>query len=134
MIVYKKTDRIKVQLGELTISLAPLTFREKSAVQDAIQKDAMSGSIEAIKFAVKDIEGLCNVDGSKYELQFDGDKLSDETVDDLSNIGGIESLFIAALNLMNSVPNEFVNPMTGKKLEGIEIVREEKETTTEKKQ
>lgn len=133
MIVYTKNDRIKVKMNDLVITLAPLTYMQKSNVQNEINKDPMSGSVLTLKYCIKGIDGLQNVDGSKYELQFENEMLTDEAIDDLTNIHGIESLYIAALNLVNGVPEYFYNPMNGNKLEGIEIVKNKKEEPNEKK-
>jgi hypothetical protein len=134
MIIYRKSDRIKIKLLDLTVELAPLSYHEKSEIQETIINDAMGGSIKALKNAVKDIKGLKLPDGSDYKLEFDGDSLSDECVDGLMNIKGITELNIACLDLLNGVPeDEFINPLTGQKLEGIEIVKEERENSPEKK-
>ena len=134
MVVYRKSDRIKLKFKDLVVSIAPLSFAEKSAVHDAISKDPLKGSIEALKYCLKDIEGLTLADGSKYELEFEGDKLTDNVIDDLTNIEGIDELYIVALNMLNAVPKDsFINPATGEPLEGIEIIREKAEGNQEKK-
>jgi len=133
MIVYRKSDRIKLKVGELEVHMSPLTFAEKSTVQEYIMENPMKGSLHALKCAVKDIQGLKLPDGSEYELAFENEILTDECVDDLTNIQNVDELFIACLDLINGVPSEFRNPMTGEKLEGVEIIREKAEKSSEKK-
>lgn len=133
MVVYRKSDRIKLKVGELEVHLAPMTFMEKSTVQDMVMENAMKGSMHALKCAVKNIKGLTLNDGSEYELQFENDLLTDECIDDLTNIQNIDELFIACLDLLNGVPSEFRNPVTGEVLQGIEIIKEQSGETPEKK-
>lgn len=128
-IVYRKSDRITLKVHDLTVKVAPLTFAEKAEINGLIgsaadPNGAMKGSLLAVKCAVKDIKGLTLPDGSPYKLEFENDKLTDECVDDLTNIQGGSELFIACLNLISGVPQDFINPVTGQKLEGIEVVKE----------
>lgn len=97
-----------------------------SLVSQGDSLSAMRGATQAVKYALKEIEGLKRSDGSEYKLSVEGDKLSDETIDDLSNIKEGTSLFLACLNLMNGIPDKIVDPNTGKEIEGIEIVESEK--------
>lgn len=128
-IIYTKNDRIKVKINEIEFHLAPLTYAEKSEAQRLIssgqENGAMDGSIYAAKCSIKDVKCLFRPDGSEYKLEFEGDKLSDSSLDDILNIEESTDLFIACLALMNGVPNEFKNPITGQKIEGIEILKEE---------
>ena len=38
--IYKSTDKIKLKLGELQISVSPLTFYQKSEIQLILQEAA----------------------------------------------------------------------------------------------
>lgn len=127
-VVYRKQDRIKVKIGSLVVKLAPLSYREKSEAQSMIMKNdpqaAMDGSIYAVRCAVKEIEGIKLPDGSKYELQFENDMLTEECVDDLTNLEENDSLFVACLALLNGIPKKFINPVTGEEIEGVKIIKE----------
>ena len=137
MIIYRKEDRITIKINKLTVKLAPLSYEEKATAETLIlentQRSSMDGSIYAVKCAVKDIKGLKLPDGSDYELEFENNILTDKCIDDLTNIEGNNELFIACLGLLNGVPSEFINPLTGEKLEGVEIVKEKSEKKAGKK-
>lgn len=127
-IVYRKEDRIKVKVGNITVKISPLTYREKAEAQAMIMSNTtnagMDGSLYALKCCIKEIEGLKLPDGSKYELKFEDDKLTDECVDDLTNIEENDKLFLACLAFLNGIPKKFINPITGEELEGVKIIKE----------
>lgn len=126
--IYRKEDRVKVKIGSLTVKLSPLSYREKAEAQNLIMSKnptaSMDGSIYAVKCAVKEIEGLKLPDGSAYELEFENGMLTDECIDDLTNLEENDQLFVACLSLLNGIPKKFINPLTGKELEGVKIVKE----------
>ena len=78
---------------------------------------------EALKCAIKGVEGLTLSDGKDYSLEFDDNKeLTDECLDDLLNLEVAGELTTISVSLLNGVPKEFVNPNTGEKLDGVEYV------------
>lgn len=132
--IYRTTDVIKLEIGGLVIGISPLSFEQKMNVQAEILKgDAlgpMKGASLAVKYALKSIEGVEDQDGNPYELQFENGIVSDSCWDDLQNISQGSVLTMACLNLLDKVPSEFIDPNTGKKLEGVKIL---KETSSSKK-
>jgi hypothetical protein len=77
----------------------------------------------AIKHSVKSIAGLENPDGSTYELEFENGALSESCVDDILNIDEDDKLSLVCTSLLNGIPQDFVDPQTGKPIEGISIER-----------
>ena len=127
-ILLRKSDRINVNIEELKLKIAPLSFAAKMEINDilvgASEEDlgaSMKASKIAIAYAIKEIKGIETLEGDEYELEFDGDKLSDECVDDLLNLEHCPKLMIVCSGLLAGVPNEILDPATGKKLEGVEI-------------
>jgi hypothetical protein len=108
MIIYKPSDRIPIELGDLTVTLAPLTFEQKAVVFEAQIKggkevtDQTSTIKRAIAYSVKgcDFKGATNWDGSKCELDFKDGKLSDDSVDILMGVPDSASLIKAVSTLV----------------------------------
>lgn len=127
--VYSLDDRIDLKVGDLKVTFRPLSYEEKSNIQALMVsgniKSAMDGAYEALKTALVDIKGLCNRDGSAY--LYDKEKF-----DDILNLPESPVLTKAALNLLSSVPSEFIDPSTSKALEGIEILEDTEEETGKK--
>lgn len=126
--IYKATDLIPVKVDDLTINVSPLTFEQKMQVQSEILKGgtagAMRGAALACRYAVKSIKGIENGDGSEYEVKTDGGLVTPECWDDLQNVKECSKLITICLNLINGVPDEFVDPETKKRLAGVSIIRE----------
>lgn len=127
--VYKTTDKIKVVVDDLTVEISPLSFEVKSDIQASILSGGEMGVVNAakmaIKHSVKTIDGLENPDGSKYELEFDGNCLADSCVDDILNIDEDDKLSLVCTSLLNGIPQKFVDPQTKKPIKGIHIERPE---------
>jgi len=81
-----------------------------------------------LKFALKEVKGLSNLDGTDYKLVFeDGvDELTDLCVDELLALPFSDKLIYAARDLGAHIPDEITDPVTGKKIKGIEVISPEK--------
>jgi hypothetical protein len=78
MIIYKMSDRIPVEIGELRFWISPLSYGQKmdlsncSSVVSGEQKiDGVKFASLLLKYSIKEIEGLTNFDGTEYKLSFD---------------------------------------------------------------
>ena len=127
-LLLRKSDRVKVKIDELELEMAPLSFAAKMEINEVLigasENDlgaSMKASRIAMKHAIKSIKGIECLDGSKYELELEGDLLSDECVDDLLNLEHCPKLMIASTSFLKDIPTEIVDPSTGKKLEGVEV-------------
>ena len=127
-VLLRKKDRIEVKIEDLKLKLAPLTFAAKMEINDVLigSKEgdltaSMKASKIAIGYAIKELEGIETIEGEKYELEFEGDKLSDECIDDLLNLELCPKLMVACTSLLSGIPSEIVDPATGKAMEGVEI-------------
>lgn len=130
MKIYKPSDRIAIKIDDVTVKVSPLTYEQKSEVQEYMLgaangdfKAGMDGAKLAIKYAIKGIKGVTLADGSKYELEMDNDVLSEECVGDLINSEINSKLTIICCGLLTGVNKNFVDPNTGKKLEGVSIAK-----------
>ena len=126
-IIYRKTDRIWVNIHDIQIAIAPLSYHEKSEISKLmVDGKIASAAVASIKACLKDIKGLKRTDGTDYRLEFDGDKLSEESVDDLMNLEHSKDMILVCLKMLANVPDEFTDAETGKPLEGVSIVKENK--------
>jgi len=129
--IYRKSDRVRVKIDGVTFSLAPLSAHQKAEIQAAMLngrrnmdiKEATQGVVLALKYSIKDVDGVFNTDGTPYRLQLDENKcLSEECVDDLLNLEITEKLSLVCSSLIRKIPDEFTNEK-GEKMEGVEIVK-----------
>lgn len=133
--IYRLSDRIKLKIDDLIVIISPLSIHQKASVEEvASSAGLIKGTIEAIRYSVKDISGLKDSEGNDYELQYDENgNLSDESLNDLFNIEQSFKLSAVALNLVNSVPEVFSDPNTGKPLQGVEFIQSEEKAPRKKK-
>ena len=73
-----------------------------------------------IKYSIKGIDGLECYDGEKYELEFINDELTDECVSEILSLEQRNKLTTSAWQLLNGI-QELTDPITGEKLEGVEL-------------
>lgn len=137
MIAYRTSDRIRVAVDDIEISISPLNHHDKNAIQTLLVagkvESLMEGSILALKCGIKSIRGVKYPDGSDLELVFENesDRLSDSSVDTLLNLPCHNKLSSICLELIEGIPSEFVNPETKEVIEGVRIIKED---VPEKKQ
>jgi hypothetical protein len=127
--IYRRTDRIKIKIDDVTVTVSPLSSHEKAEIQSEMIK-FVKGDVKAgqhgiclsLKYAVKDIEGIEDSNGSNYSLKFENGYLSDECVDDLLNMEITGKLSQVCASLSNGVPTEF-RDREGNNLAGVEFVK-----------
>lgn len=123
MKIYKTTDKIKIKINDLFFYLSPLSYKQKIDLQNLlVQKREMEASIMAVRMSLKDVEGLETSTGEKYELSFENELVSEDSIDDILNLQGSSSLQLASIHFMTGVPKEILNPVTGLPIEGVKIV------------
>jgi len=126
-IIYRKSDRIWINIHDIQVSVSPLSYHEKSEISKIMLEGKIAtAAVQTIKTCLKDIKGLKLVDGSKYELEFDEGKITEECMDDLMNMKHGKDLVLVCLNLLSNIPEEFIDTETGLPLDGISLVKEKK--------
>jgi len=130
MIIRKTSDIISLQIGELVAKISPLSQIHKAEINELLSsgdlKKTMQGTSLAIKYSLKDIDGIKNADGTKYVLDKDKDgNLESNIIDDLMNAPFSSELVLVAFNLLNGIPTEFIDPETGEKIKGVDYVKSE---------
>lgn len=123
--IYRLSDRIKLQVDDLVITVKPLSIHQKSQVEGvSASSGLLKASLEALKYSVDDIEGLEDTDGKPYVLKKNSDgSLSDETLEDIFNMEVSTKIITISLNLINGVPDRFIDLTNGTYLEGVDFVK-----------
>lgn len=90
-----------------------------------------------IKHGLKIVKGLVDEDGKPYQLKFEDNskkELTDECVDELLATVLSDNLQFAAREMASSsMPTEIRHPLTGKPLEGVEVILPKKGDGVQKK-
>lgn len=124
-VVYRIKDTFDVKIGDVVFKISPLDYKVKADMQaNVLAGKPMSAAILALKHSVKSVEGLTLEDGSPYELSKDEDgSLDNDAINDLLNIPESAKLNVIAISLIHGMPQgEFVDPETGKPLDGVKFV------------
>lgn len=113
--IYKCTDRIKVKIEDVTVTLSPLSLDQKIEVQSLMSKGVAKqdqqllteGVVTIVKYAVKAVDGIEDQDGNKYKLEFENGMLTRECVSDLFNMDIQEKLIEACTKLLGPINKAF---------------------------
>jgi hypothetical protein len=127
--IHRTTDRIKVKVQDITVSISPLTKLQKQTISMLFLKAskgdmeaAMASTFACVKASVKDVQGIKDFDGNEYRLEFENGELTDECVNDLLNMEESEMLQLVCTQFLTKIPKEIVSPLDGKPIEGIKIL------------
>ena len=128
-LLMRKSDRIEIKIEDLVLKIAPLSFSAKMEINEVLsgtKNDDLHASMKAAKLAmmhsIKEIKGIECFDGEEYSLEFDGDKLSEECIDDLLNLEACPKLMGVCSSLLAGVSEKIVDPVTGEEMEGVEVM------------
>ena len=111
MIIYRLTDRIPIQIGEIRFWVSPLSYEQKIRLSELTKLKGGKEVIDqprvvahCLKFSLKEVEGLTLADGSPYVLEFDPDgSLSDASVSELLQMEKAPKLMDAVASLANEI-------------------------------
>lgn len=130
--IYRATQKIEVKIDDISVFVSPLTLIQKQEIQGYLVKAgegdteaSMKLVVTAMKYALKDVRGLVDVDDDgkefPYQLQFVDGILADSCIDDLLNIPCSAKITMLCSTLMAGVPDKILDPTTGLPVEGIII-------------
>lgn len=130
--------KLVIDAGEskVTFTYSQLTYKIKNFIAGMVTShkngqifvDQGLSCFYHIKYALKNVEGIFNKDGSPYVLKFEDDKkeaLTDECTDEILALPFHDKLIFSSKELINSIPSKIVHPLTGQPLEGVEIIYED---------
>lgn len=114
MRVYKTTDRLSLDLGELKVVISPLSYIQKQEVQSLMLEGQKNndvtkmndGILLALRYSLKEIQGLQDESGD-YKLTLKDGMVAVECMDDLLNIPISGQLMKISGKLINGVPEDF---------------------------
>ncbi len=138
--ILRLTDRLNIKIGEVSLSLAPLTlFQRQEMLSNAEKFDGKSeeqirkSTILAMKYSIKSIDGIEDFMGNKYELSFDEfGNLTDNCVLELLNTEISDKMILSCYAMIYGMPNKIVGS-DGKEVEGVEVVLGKPQQSDEKK-
>ena len=122
MKVYSLKDRITVDIDGVSFKLAPLSYKQKIEIQNMLTTGQESeGTIKAVQYSLKGVEGLTDSNDNEYELRFDDNGLTEDCLDEILNIETSMKLVTTCVTFINGIPKQIITP-DGKPLEGVKIV------------
>ena len=135
--ILRLTDRVSLKLGDVTFILSPLSNDRKleigsctSTVKGEQVFDHGRAQHLYIKHSLKEVRGLEEYDGSTYELEFEGECLSDDCVSEIFMLEQKEKLMVIAWQLLNGIPAKIYGTddkiLKGVKLEVLKGRKEKK--------
>lgn len=141
--IYKTSSKIEVKIEDISIFVSPLSYHQKMELQGLMVKAAngdmnaaMEAVVKALKMSVKDLKGVLILDDQgndvEYKLEFNGEELSEECVNDLLNMPISNKISTICTSLLAGVPDKIIGP-DGEPLEGVSIVRPKMEKAKAKK-
>lgn len=133
MKIVRLEDRFKINLNGVTLTVAPLSGRQKLEMTSMIRQkedgklyiDKPMQELFLIKHSVKAIEGLKDHDEQDYKLTFEAgaNVLTDDCAEEILGFLANTWFTVANTQALNGVTGPVVNPISGEEIKGIEIER-----------
>lgn len=108
MKILRVTDQVKISIDGVNFYVSPLTRNQKRELGNCRFVEAGEDKINLLeantillRYGLKKVEGLESYDGDEYELSFNGDSLSEESIDDLLGLPVKEKLCAASWSIVN---------------------------------
>lgn len=133
--IFRQSDRIELNLGDVEVKVKPLSYAEKTEIQSLLiegQRKASAemlteGTVLSLRYALKSITGLKDSNDEDYKLEFDDTgKVSMNCVEDLMNTQMSDKLLSACASFISGIP-------TDEDLEKIGVSFQKKTKTKKKK-
>lgn len=108
MQILRATDRVKVKIQDVEFHIAPLTREAKRQlaacrfIESGEEKlDLLEANTILLKYGLKNVIGLQDYHGDDYQLEFDGDVLSDQCVTEVLSLDCKEKLTASGWSIVN---------------------------------
>lgn len=113
MRIFKAGQKYSLKLGDLVFVVTPLTFSQKTEILDEIGRAQVTGdkkqivraSMETIRYALKDIKGFVNDDGTPWVPEFEEEKLSMDSLEVVLNVAATQPMLDTISSFINGVPS-----------------------------
>lgn len=122
-------DRIPVKIGDVIFKLAPMSAEHKREILGCYSMDGgenlfdhTKATLLSIKYSLKGVKGLTDVEGNDYKLDFENDHLTEDCISELLSLEMSDKLIQACFAFLNGVQKVIKDPRTGKKIAGIEVL------------
>lgn len=128
--ILRQSDRISLTIGDVKFKIAPLSYEQKKEVANCTyykdgqsRYDVMGAQSLLLKYGLKEVDGIEDLSGEKYELEFDENNiLTDECLSEIFNLDQRSKLMESFWILFNGMPSENVlKDENGNVVEGVEI-------------
>jgi hypothetical protein len=127
--ILRVSDRINIKVGDVTFTIAPLSQLRKIEISECTKIDKSGNEVFdliraqtlLVKYGLKDLRGVFDVDGEEYRLKFDDDVLSDDCITEVFTIKEKEKYITSHFQCLNEYPDKLVDPFTGKKYQGVAL-------------
>jgi len=125
--ILRLSDRIKLKMGKVTFFLAPLNNDKKREISSCTTMQAGEAVFDHgmaqhlyLKYSLKEVKGVKDFHNNDYELEFDGDYLTEECVSEVFMLPQKEVLMQCAWQVMNGIPSKLLDD-DGKLLKGVAL-------------
>lgn len=125
--VLRLTDRVKITVKDVSFVIAPLDNGQKLEIGRAMRKNAGEDEINLvdsqhlyIKYGLKELHGVEDFHGNKYELRFEGDHLTDDCVSEICSMEQKTELMTECWKMMGGLDDETIKNL-GKKIKGVRL-------------
>jgi hypothetical protein len=137
MKILRLTERFKLNLDGVIVTIAPLSGSQKLEMTSMIRQgadgkhyiDKTKQEVFLVKHSVKAIEGLKDMDEADYALEFEKDSsyLTNECAEEVLSFLVNTMFTFANTQAMNGLFGEVINPFTNEPIKGVSIERVVKE-------
>lgn len=105
--IYRTTDRIPVNIGDVKVWLAPMSSENRIKLQALIRVEAGEIIVDqermglfAIRCCVKDVEGIEYADGTAYKPEIVDDVMTEDSISELLQACDMAKLMLASTRMM----------------------------------
>ena len=129
-ILYSCSDRVPVQMGDMTFYFSPYSQRQKMEYMGMIKacgedpQKLMDVVTKMVRTSLKSAQGIERPNGDRWQVDIGEDNLITENcMGELMNIEVINEIFTIAGILVNGIPRDgqVIHPQTGRPLEGVHV-------------
>lgn len=126
-------ERFKVKLGEISVTISPLSGSQKIEMTSMVKQnkdgklvvDKANQELYLVKHSVKAIEGLKDLDDKEYQIRTTEGSgvLTDECAEEVLSFLANTWFSVAVPQMMRGLFGEVINPLSGLAVEGVFVER-----------